>query len=78
MKFVYSYNTRQNERREGLTISAPNRDAAFSELNRQGIRPYKLQPAPVLWNKVLALGGRGNPIIGLAIVLVVSVAVSLV
>ena len=78
MKFVYSYNTRQNERREGLTISAPNRDAAFSELNRQGIRPYKLQPAPGLWNKVLALGGRGFAIIGLAIVLVVSVAVSLV
>ena len=78
MKFVYSYNTRQNERREGLTISAPNRDAAFSELNRQGIRPYKLQPAPGLWNKVLALGGRGFAIIGLAIVLVVTVAVSLV
>ena len=78
MKFVYSYNTRQNERREGLTISAPNRDAAFSELNRQGIRPYKLQPAPGLWNKVLALGGRGFAIIGLAAVLVVAVAVSLV
>ena len=78
MKFVYSYNTRQNERREGLTISAPNRDAAFSELNRQGIRPYKLQPAPGLWNKVLSLGGRGFAIIGLAAVLVVAVAVSLV
>lgn len=77
MKFVYSYNTRQNERREGLTISAPNRDAAFSELNRQGIRPYKLQPAPGLWNKVLSLGWRGFAIL-LVIVLVVSVAVALV
>lgn len=78
MKFVYSYNTRQNERREGLTISAPNRDAAFSELNRQGIRPYKLQPAPGLWNKVLSLGWRGFAIIGLVVILGVSVAVSLV
>lgn len=78
MKFIYSYNTRQNERREGLTISAPNRDAAFSELNRQGIRPYKLQPAPGLWNRILGLGWRGFAIIGLAVVLGVLAAVSLV
>ena len=77
MKFVYSYNTRQNERREGLTISAPNRDAAFSELNRQGIRPYKLQPAPGLWNKVLSLGWRGLAIL-LVAVLGILTAVSLV
>ena len=38
MKFIYSYTTHQNERREGLTISAPNRDAAYSELNKRGIR----------------------------------------
>ena len=30
VKFIYSYNTRENEKREGLVISAPNRDAAFS------------------------------------------------
>ena len=77
MKFIYSYNTKQNERREGLTISAPNRDAAFSELNRQGIRPYKLQPAPGLWNKVLSIGGRGLAIIALAASLLVSLVVAL-
>ena len=77
MKFIYSYNTKQNERREGLTISAPNRDAAFSELNRQGIRPYKLQPAPGLWNKVLSIGGRGLAIIALAASLIVSLVVAL-
>ena len=59
VKFIYSYNTKQNERREGLAIFAPNRDAAFSELNRQGIRPYKLVPAPGLWNKLSAIGWRG-------------------
>ena len=77
MKFIYSYNTKQNERREGLVISAPNRDAAFSELNKRGIRPYKLHPAPGLWNKVLSLGGRGFAIIVLAFALLASLAVAL-
>lgn len=77
VKFIYSYKTRENERREGLTISARSRDAAFSELNRRGIRPCKLYPAPGLWNKVLSIGGRGFAIIGLVIVLGVSVAISL-
>ena len=77
MKFIYSYNTKQNERREGLTISAPSRDAAFSELNKRGIRPYKLYPAPGLWNKVLSIGWRGFAIILLAAVLGISVVVAL-
>ncbi len=77
MKFIYSYTTKQNERREGLTVSAPNRDAAFSELNRQGIRPYKLYPAPGLWNKVLSLGWRGGVIMVLAASLSLSLVVAL-
>ena len=77
MKFIYSYNTHQNERREGLTISAPNRDAAFSELNKQGIRPYKLYPAPGLWNKVVSIGWPGFAIIGLVAVLGITLAISL-
>ena len=60
-----------------MVISAPNRDAAFSELNRRGIRPYKLYPAPGLWNKVLAIGWRGLAIILLAGILGVSVAIVL-
>ncbi len=76
MKFIYSYNTKQNERREGLEIFAPNRDAAFSELNRQGIRPYKLYPAPGFWNKLSAIGWRGFTIVSLVVVLGLSIAVS--
>ena len=75
MKFIYSYTTSKNERREGLVISAPNRDAAFSALNKKGIRPYKLHPAPGLWNKVLAIGWRGFVIIALVAVLGVSIAI---
>ena len=77
MKFIYSYNTKQNERREGLVISAPNRDAAFSELNRQGIRPYKLYPAPGLLNKLSAIGWRGLAIIILAAALTSALAFAL-
>lgn len=77
MKFIYSYNTRENEKREGLTISAPNRDAAFSELNKRGIRPYKLYPAPGLWNKVLSIGSMGFVVIALAIVLGLLMAIAL-
>jgi hypothetical protein len=60
-----------------LTISAPNRDAAFSELNKQGIRPYKLYPAPGLWNKVVSIGWPGFAIIGLVAVLGITLAISL-
>ena len=78
MKFTYSYNTHQNERREGLVISAPNRDAAYSELNKRGIRPYKLEPVPGLWNKLLSLGWRGFliAVLCLALALVVAEALS--
>jgi len=77
VKFIYSYNTKQNERREGLTISAPNRDAAFSELNKRGIRPYKLYPAPGLLNRMSAIGGRGLAIIVLAVALGLFMAIAL-
>ena len=77
MKFIYSYTTHENERRENLSISAPNRDAAFSELNRRGIRPYRLYPAPGLWNKLLSIGWRGFAIIILAIGLGLFMALSL-
>lgn len=77
VKFIYAYTTRQNERREGLAIFAPNRDAAYSELNRQGIRPYKLYPAPGLWNRLSAIGWRGLVIIALVAALLSALAVAL-
>ena len=77
VKFTYSYTTHQNERREGLVISAPNRDAAYSELNKRGIRPFKLQPVPGLWNKLLSFGWRGPLIVLLGLALVATVLVAL-
>lgn len=77
MKFIYSYNTHQNERREGLVIFAHNRDAAFAELKKRGIRRSKLYPAPGLWNKILSIGWRGFAIVALAAVLGISVTIVL-
>lgn len=77
MKFVYSYNTRQNERRAGLVISARNRDAAYAELNKQGIRPFRLEPAPGFWNKLSGLGWRWFIIAVLALVVGILLAVAL-
>ena len=77
MKFVYSYNTRQNERRAGLVISARNRDAAYAELNKQGIRPFRLEPAPGFWNRISGLGWRWFIIAVLVLVVGILVAVAL-
>ena len=77
VKFIYSYNTKQNERREGLIISAPNRDAAFSELNRQGIRPFKLHPAPGFWNAISGVGWWWFAIAGLALLVGILVTVAM-
>lgn len=77
MKFVYCYNTKDNERREGLTVSAPNRDAAYTKLNRQGIKPFKLYPAPGLANRLSALGWRWTAIFALGAALLAACVVAL-
>lgn len=42
MKFRYSYDTRENEHRTGV-CTAKNREAAYRELNRRGIRPTRVE-----------------------------------
>lgn len=41
MKYEYFYQTKNNENRSGW-ISARNRDAAYTALRKQGIRPYRI------------------------------------
>ena len=73
MRFVYSYKTSENERRDG-EISAASRDAVYIELKKRGIRPFRVELAPGLWNAVLSVGKRGVAIVLLALVsLVVAV-----
>ena len=53
MKYVYLYQTRDNENRQG-EIRAANRAEAYAALRRQGIKPYRLigdDPSP--WRKRL-------------------------
>lgn len=57
MKFVYGYRTRDNETRAGV-VSASSRDAAYAELKRRGVRPFRVELAPGLLNRVRSLGKR--------------------
>ncbi len=65
MKFVYGYKTRDNERRTGV-VRAPSRDAAYAALRRDGIRPFSVELAPGLLNRLAAFGKRGLAIVALA------------
>lgn len=68
MKFIYQYRTSKNELRDGV-VSAPDREAAFSQLKRDGIKPAWLKEAPGFWNKLLGKGKRWIVIIALALVI---------
>ena len=57
MRFLYEYKTKENERLSG-EISAPSRPAVYTELKKQGIKPYKVDLAPGFWNWVQSLGKR--------------------
>ena len=49
MKFLYEYRTSDNVRHTG-EIKAPDREAAFVALKKQGIRPGRMVPAPGILN----------------------------
>lgn len=56
MKYVYLYQTKDNENRKG-EIKAPNRAEAYALLRKQGIKPYRVigdDPAP--WRKWVLRG----------------------
>ena len=57
MKFVYEYRTSDNVHHEDV-IFAANREAAFSALKAQGIRPAFVGEAPGFFNKLFGKGKR--------------------
>lgn len=71
MKFLYSYKTSDNEPRDG-EIFARSRDDVYSQLKLQGIRPFKVQLAPGVWNRVLSLGWPAIVVPALALVAVIA------
>lgn len=66
MIFLYYYKTSDNERRDG-ECRASSREAVYSALRKQGIRPYKVEPKPGLLNWIAGLGKRWYAIVTLAI-----------
>lgn len=62
----YSYKTPDGVRHEDH-LRAVSRDSVYAELRRRGIRPIRVELAPGILNRFLALGKRGWSIILLAI-----------
>ena len=69
MRYIYRYKTSANEKREG-EISSSSREAVYRTLKLQGIRPFQVELAPGILNRIQSLGKRT-----LAIVLLAGVAV---
>ena len=57
MIFLYEYRTKDNVHHTGV-IRAANRDAVFSALRQQGIRPGSVTEAPGFFNKIFGKGKR--------------------
>lgn len=69
MRFTYQYKTSDGERHSGVYCAA-SKTAVYEELKRKGIKPWGVELAPGLLNRVQSLGKRGFAIIALVGVLV--------
>lgn len=70
MKYVYYYQTKKNENRQG-EIAARDRADAYTLLRKQGIRPYRLVgDDPVRWQP-WALGGLILMLTSIVVILVI-------
>ena len=66
MKFVYGYKTSDNVRKDGI-VDAPSKDAAYAKLKAVGTRPFKVELAPGLLNRIRSLGWRWLAIVILSV-----------
>ena len=71
MKFLYEYRTSDNAKHNGV-ICASDREAAYAELKKQGIKPSRFAEAPGFFNKLFGKGKRWLAIVVLAIAASVS------
>ena len=74
MKFLYEYRTSDNAKHNGV-ICASDREAAYAELKKQGIKPSRFAEAPGFFNKLLGKGKRWLAIAVLGVAVVVSALV---
>ena len=76
MKFLYEYRTPDNAKHNGV-ICASDREAAYAQLKKQGIKPCRFAEAPGILNKLFGKGKRWIAICVLALALAVSLAFAL-
>ena len=57
MKFVYQYRTPDNKQHRGV-IRAASKEAAYTSLKTQGIKPGRVEEAPGFFNKLFGKGKR--------------------
>ena len=72
MRFTYGYKTSDGERHQGV-ICAASRDAVFSTLKAKGIKPFGVELAPGLFNRLASFGKRGLVIVILSVAFLVAV-----
>lgn len=70
MKFVYHYKTSDGERHEGIYCAA-SREKVYDELKAKGVKPFGVELAPGLANRISSLGKRWMAIVILGICLIV-------
>lgn len=69
MRYCYYYQTRENEKREGV-ITAKNRNDAYAQLKKHGIRPTKvIGRDPIGWKRWAAIAVLALMVIVLACLL---------
>lgn len=68
MRFTYEYRTSDNALHKGV-IDAVDRDAVYSALRSQGIKPSRVEEAPGFLNKLFGKGKRWMAIVALSLAL---------
>lgn len=58
MKFSYKYKTSDGTRHSGV-CDAPTKDAVFTQLRKSGIKPFDVELAPGVLNRIRSFGKRG-------------------
>ena len=72
MKYTYYYQTKENENRSG-EIKARDRADAYTQLRKQGIRPYRVVgDDPAKWRRWLPVVGTILPFVAVAVVMLVA------
>lgn len=74
MKYHYAYRDSQNERHDDVIV-ASSTEEAFKTLRASGVRPFFVELAPGVWNRIQSYGKRGVAIAVLVVAVLAALAV---